>query len=140
LKAGFSIHGLTTAASIWTTAALGILVGVGFYMPAIAGASITLGVLTLFRWIEARIPVIYYAQCTIRYGRAGAPDEAAVRALVTSHGFRLTNLNYHLDSTNDYFEYRLVIHSKRIANASKLAQALRESPDVREFRLSPTVD
>jgi len=34
-KEGLSVRGLTTAASIWITAAIGILIGVGFYFPAI---------------------------------------------------------------------------------------------------------
>src|SRR5205085_4171745 len=33
-KEGLTVRGLTTAASIWITAAIGILVGIGFYLPA----------------------------------------------------------------------------------------------------------
>ena len=32
-KEGASVRGLTTAASIWLTAAIGILFGIGFYFP-----------------------------------------------------------------------------------------------------------
>lgn len=35
MKDGFHISGLTTAASIWASAAIGIMVGVGFYAAAI---------------------------------------------------------------------------------------------------------
>ena len=35
LKEGLTVRGLTTAASIWTTAAIGILVGIGFWFAAI---------------------------------------------------------------------------------------------------------
>src|SRR5919106_6482423 len=34
IKEGFSVRGLTTAASLWITAALGILIGIGFYFAA----------------------------------------------------------------------------------------------------------
>ena len=37
IKEGFSVRGLTTAASIWITAAIGILTGVGFYFAALVG-------------------------------------------------------------------------------------------------------
>jgi putative Mg2+ transporter-C (MgtC) family protein len=33
----FSVAGLTTAASLWFTAALGIIYGLGFYYPAVLG-------------------------------------------------------------------------------------------------------
>ena len=37
MREGFTISGLTTAASIWASSAIGILVGVGFYAAAITG-------------------------------------------------------------------------------------------------------
>jgi putative Mg2+ transporter-C (MgtC) family protein len=42
LKYGPNVRGLTTAASIWVTAAIGLAVGVGYYWPAVA---VTLSVL-----------------------------------------------------------------------------------------------
>ena len=50
-KEGLSVRGLTTAASIWITAAIGILIGIGFYMPAILATVLTLSTLSLFRCI-----------------------------------------------------------------------------------------
>jgi uncharacterized membrane protein YhiD involved in acid resistance len=37
-KEGLTVRGLTTAASIWITAAIGILVGIGFWFAAVVGA------------------------------------------------------------------------------------------------------
>ena len=48
-KEGLNVRGLTTAASIWITSAIGILVGIGFYFPAVLGAFITVAVLHVFR-------------------------------------------------------------------------------------------
>src|SRR4026208_560336 len=52
-KEGLTVRGLTTAASIWITAAIGILVGIGFWYPAILGTIAVLLVLAVFRVIEA---------------------------------------------------------------------------------------
>jgi putative Mg2+ transporter-C (MgtC) family protein len=62
-KEGLSVRGLTTAASIWITAAIGILYGVGFFYPAILATLATLGTLAVFRHIEARIPS-HFSPCT----------------------------------------------------------------------------
>src|SRR5256885_6810125 len=51
-KEGLTVRGLTTAASIWITAAIGILLGIGFYFAATVGAIATLAVLAAFRFIE----------------------------------------------------------------------------------------
>lgn len=51
-KDGFNVTGLTTAASIWVTAALGMSVGTGDYMLAIEGTAIALAVLFLFERLQ----------------------------------------------------------------------------------------
>jgi putative Mg2+ transporter-C (MgtC) family protein len=56
MREGFSVRGLTTAASLWVTAAIGILVGAGFFFPAFLSTVLTLGTLSVFRWIEAWLP------------------------------------------------------------------------------------
>jgi putative Mg2+ transporter-C (MgtC) family protein len=45
-------HGLTTAASIWIAAAIGVAVGVKAYALASLGAGMALVILEVFRWIE----------------------------------------------------------------------------------------
>ena len=45
MKDGLSVRGLTTAASIWTTAGIGILVGIGLYLPAALTTALALGAL-----------------------------------------------------------------------------------------------
>lgn len=54
-KEGFNVVGLTTAATIWITAALGIAVGAGNYRLAGEGAVLTILVLFLFEFIQTRI-------------------------------------------------------------------------------------
>lgn len=46
------VHGLTTAASVWMVAAIGVAVGVHAYMLAIVGTVLALIVLEGFRWVE----------------------------------------------------------------------------------------
>lgn len=52
---GESVRGLTTAASIWTVAAIGIAVGCGMYRAAILGTALTLILLLVLRPIERRL-------------------------------------------------------------------------------------
>lgn len=48
------VHGLTTAASIWVVAAIGMTIGLGFYFAAIAGTIAVLLVLIVLGRIEHR--------------------------------------------------------------------------------------
>jgi len=51
---GDRVRGLTTAAAIWVTAAIGLLVGAGFYLVAIVGTATTLVVLLFLHGVEDR--------------------------------------------------------------------------------------
>ena len=60
IRVGDWIRGLTTAASIWFVAALGILAGQGLYVLALGGAAIGLAVLTVLDRAEDRVPRTTY--------------------------------------------------------------------------------
>jgi putative Mg2+ transporter-C (MgtC) family protein len=53
IQARFAVHGLTTAATIWTVAAIGIAVGSGFYLLAFLVAILVVIVLTVFKLLLA---------------------------------------------------------------------------------------
>jgi putative Mg2+ transporter-C (MgtC) family protein len=53
IQARFAVHGLTTAATIWTVAAIGIAVGSGFYLLAFLVAILVVVVLTVFKFLLA---------------------------------------------------------------------------------------
>src|SRR5882672_3051455 len=44
VKEGLNVRGLTTAASIWITAAIGVLAGVGLYLPLVVSVLLALTV------------------------------------------------------------------------------------------------
>ena len=140
MRDGLSVRGLTTAASIWITAAIGILIGIGFYVPAVVATLLTLGTLSVFRWIESRIPTQLYSQFVVRFARDKAMPEAQMRQLLSDYGFTVANLNYRLDVEADFIEYQMIIRTTQADNASKLTQALNAIDAVKEYRVSPTGD
>jgi putative Mg2+ transporter-C (MgtC) family protein len=140
MKEGFTVRGLTTAASIWITAAIGILTGIGFYFAAVIGTVLVLGTLSTFRWIEARLPTETYAIFMVRFARVAVMSEAALRDLVHSTGFSLHNLSYRLHGDIEQFEYRMVLRTLDVHNARALAEKLKANPSVLEFRIAPTGD
>jgi putative Mg2+ transporter-C (MgtC) family protein len=66
-KEGLTVRGLTTAASIWVTATIGILIGIGFYFPAAVTAGLAIFTLSAFRWVETRMPMQSYARLELRF-------------------------------------------------------------------------
>ena len=136
-REGLTVRGLTTAASIWITAAIGIMIGIGFYMPAIAATLMTIAALTLFRWLEERLPSHSYAQHVLCFARSDVMPEAEVKKLLKDHHFRVVNLSYRTGDNGETFEYRMVIRTTHEQNFSALAASLLHLPRVRSFRISP---
>ena len=56
------------------------------------------------------------------------------------YGFTASNLSYRFSDDELFFEYRMVIRTNNQDNLPLLAAALRELPNVRAFRISPTGD
>ncbi len=140
MKDGLSVRGLTTAASIWITAAIGILIGVGFYIPAGLTVVLTLATLSIFRFIEQRMPMNFYAQFVVRFAIGKAMYEKDMRELITSQGFSIANLHTRMDRQTDYLEYSMTIRTLDADGWRKLSERLAALPDVRLFRISPTGD
>ncbi len=74
-KEGLTVRGLTTAASIWVTAAIGVLVGIGFWFAAVVGTVATLMVLSVFRQDHRSATAKRILMRIICFGLHGTGDE-----------------------------------------------------------------
>lgn len=134
-REGFSVRGLTTAASLWSTAALGVLFGVGFYRLAILGALATLLILAAVRLSEVLLPQRRYADVTVRYVRGSEVDLAGFRARLIAHG--LSPRSIHLEETAEVIELSAMTGAYTEARADALAARLRADESVISFRCRP---
>lgn len=75
-RSGFSIHGLTTAASLWMTAAIGLVFGAGLYGLGLMAAVMTLIVLIGLRLASARLPQATVVDAAIEW-RPSQPGAGA---------------------------------------------------------------
>ena len=140
LKEGLTVRGLTTAASIWITAAIGILIGAGFYFPAAVGTLLTLGTLSVFRWIELVMPALFYSRLEVHCRRRAALPEAELREIITSLGFSIANLSYAQRDNGKRFEYSMIIRTQRRDGTRLLAEALSKHKKVIEYQVTPAGD
>jgi putative Mg2+ transporter-C (MgtC) family protein len=139
-KEGLTVRGLTTAASIWITAVIGILAGIGFYFPLTAATVLTLGTLSFFRWLEAKMPNPFYARLEVRFAPDASMPENELRRFVGTHGYSIVNLDYRFNAQAGYFAYGMVILTRDPESAHRLSEALRQSAAVQAFQLLPMGD
>ena len=140
MKDNLSIRGLTTAASIWITASIGILIGVGFYFAALVAAALTLGTLSLFRWIESVTPALHYGKIHLRFWRKDLLPENEVHALLARHHIDARHPIFRLVDEGKVFEYELTVRTKDSKNFRRAAESLTAMENVLEFQITPTGD
>ena len=139
IKDGLTVRGLTTAASIWMTAAIGIVIGLGLYEAALYSTIITLVTLSMFRWVESKIPSATYAHLTVRFLRSNQyADEDSLRGLIKEHDMKSYEASYQLGDHGRAFTYKIVLRTNNTKNFRRLAQSLMEMEDVHEFNITPS--
>jgi putative Mg2+ transporter-C (MgtC) family protein len=81
-RAGFSIHGLTTAASLWITASIGLLFGAGLFLLGVTGTALTVIILVLLKLISRRLPQSSVVDVDLVWRRADRETEVRVEAVL----------------------------------------------------------
>ena len=134
-REGPSVHGLTTAASLWITAALGIVYGVGMFSLALVGAVATLVVLVALRLIYSVLPRSSGLRLTIAADATTGLDAEAVRDLLRAHRLPDLPLSQSYDSRTGVLEFTTSIWSRSLPECDRLAEALRANKVVLRFSM-----
>lgn len=138
-RTGFSIHGLTTAASLWITSAIGILFGAGLYALGAAATVVTALILIGLRLINGRLPARTVVDAEVCWERREASPEPAIEAALKA---------IDADARHDRFELidgQTVRRTWRLKAAEesqlkRLAEQLCAIPGVVAYSLDPRDD
>jgi putative Mg2+ transporter-C (MgtC) family protein len=140
MKEGLSVRGLTTAASIWMTAAIGVLAGVGFYTAVFIGTTFALIVVLGFRFVEEKITTLAYAHLRLRFRKDITMPETELVKLITGQGFSVANMSYYAEKEGNFFEYSMTIRTPKKDNMHRLSKILSDLESITEFRIQQTGD
>ena len=135
-KEGVNVQGLTTAASVWATAAIGLLFGVGAFLPAGLATAGVLVTLLVLRWVEGCLPMQVYAWSVFRFRADDAPDKAGLEEFLASLGVSLRELSYARSHDGAILEFSGNLVGQRSQAFDDLATKLRGLAGLVEFELS----
>jgi putative Mg2+ transporter-C (MgtC) family protein len=136
-REGFSVHGLTTAASLWVTSAIGVLFGVGMLDLALLGSGVTLAVLALLRLIDANLPHVGVMDVTLRWKRGEAPSGQAVRDLLRGKGLRVVRLGHVVSQDGATHEHHLKVKGPMPIDVDGLVTHLGDHAGLAGFSILP---
>jgi putative Mg2+ transporter-C (MgtC) family protein len=139
-RQGLSVHGLTTAASLWMVSALGILFGVGLYGVASAGTVATVAILIALRWVDQNLPRGGIVDLTVRYRREARFPEAAFQEAISGLRLRPRTIRRNLVADGHAVEFGAILRGPRPIQSRDLAERLYADERVVGFEIRPRDD
>ena len=131
------VRGLTTAASIWITSAIGIIIGAGFFWIGALAGLITLGTLSLFRVVESKMPARHYARLGIVLSNKGENPEQVLLEQIEAEGLQCSNVAYHLKNDSDTLEINLTVSTFNNHIFNRLSHRFKNHNAIKSFSVRP---
>jgi putative Mg2+ transporter-C (MgtC) family protein len=139
MREGFNISGLTTAASIWTSSVIGILVGIGFYLSAMALAFLSAMIMIYLNRVEALLPSRHALAVTMRFRQDYRPREEVLRQVALERGYEIAGGSLTIGGGPGHQEWRFValaLSKHSGTPLSQLADELAKFEGIEHFQLS----
>ncbi len=136
LRYGVSIRGLTTAASLWTMAIVGLAVGAGMYEVAAVATALLFIILWLVDIIEKRVfgPNMTVNLSLLLADRAGVMDD--MNAVWREHKIQTQVVGLTRNVEEGSLQVDVRVRTRKGDVLKYLTQALAEVQDVRTYKIS----
>jgi putative Mg2+ transporter-C (MgtC) family protein len=123
IRSGDMVRGITTGATVWTTTGLGIVVGQGEYVLAIAASVIVLVVLAVVDRFTRGIAPVIYRRLIVRGERAELSRVASkIGGLLEGHRIRLQDLSGTRGSIGEPFELVFHVRCRNVKQAPEMLE------------------
>ncbi|QJD96349.1 MgtC/SapB family protein [Mucilaginibacter robiniae] len=130
-KDGFSVSGLTTAAVIWISAAIGVATGTGDYTLAMVATALTICILSVFSLFEDYMNKIHSKKIyNLVFTDVNFDDIKSFESLVIVHHLKSERLSINKKDNNLQALIEVTGHQE---NINKLNEQLAISPLVKSF-------
>jgi putative Mg2+ transporter-C (MgtC) family protein len=139
IKEGFTISGLTTAASIWLVSTIGVLVGIGFYAAAILLAILSTIIMMWIYKLEAWLPLHHAISIALTYRQGFEPSEQSVRQAMLDCGYEIARGTFAINSSDGKLQWNFVaISQQKNSDLSipAISQKLTQFNGVESFHVS----
>ncbi len=131
LHARGTVAGLTTASTIWLVAGLGLVIGAGYYVPAVIITALTIATLVLFRRVEES----YLRKAQFHYHvkfKQRPYILSSLRKLALHHGIRLEKTALHEEGKSFIVSF---FFSASEEKEQEFNQGLFELADIEELKI-----
>ena len=129
IRAGDIVRGITTGATVWYVAGLGIVIGQGEYVVATVSTVLVLFVLAGVNPLSRRIAPVIYRRLIVTGTQTDLPGlSKRISKILAGHGIRLQDLSGRLGTADEPFELVFHVRCRNTFQAPEmLEQVARES-------------
>lgn len=141
MRDGLNISGLTTAASIWGVAVIGILVGLGFYAAAMTLA-VTAGLLMMWgAKFDILLPAHRAVSVTLNFRKDFLPVGGDLTDLMAQGGYSVAKNSFSVARRDNRLEWHFVVvtvsgNKEKSASLIELGKILSNVEGIENFNLS----
>lgn len=139
LHAGVNIRGLTTAATIWTMAVVGLAVGAGFFSSAVIVTITLFIVLSVLNKLENKLFHPKTIAPITMWITDGPPDLAEVRRIFDHKHVQLITFSHEHDFTDNETKINLEYSCKRVELIDKIQKEIYTIPGLRKVHFGKTI-
>lgn len=138
VRDGFSIKGLTSAASIWAVAGIGILIGTSEYFLATFGTLFTILILVSFRKLDSLTSRRSFAVIEAKFVKEAVPEEEQIYERLTGYGFNVTSIAFK-GAKSGSMQIKVHVWANKNATRarSRLAMEFLKDPTIADFSIEP---
>ncbi|MBI5109374.1 MAG: MgtC/SapB family protein [Rhodocyclales bacterium] len=139
MKDGFNISGLTTAASIWASSAIGVMVGVGFYAAAILLSILSAALMMWAARLELWLPTRPAIALMLRFKPGFKAQQETLVRVARERGYEVALGSISVRHVGGRQEWRYVAIEFKSGGGTSLTQLASELElfeGVEEFELS----
>jgi putative Mg2+ transporter-C (MgtC) family protein len=132
IRLGNNIKGLTTAASLWLIAAIGMAIGAGMYVAAAVGEALSLFTLIVLDKIEKRIfPAVRNKLLELHYKHGSSPDVETALEVMRTFGIKSQSMDVNQSTgKGKNTKVRFLVSIPDSADISSLAKAFKAAGDI----------
>lgn len=139
IKDGLNIRGLTTAASVWSSSVIGILVGAGFFIAATVLSVLSMLCMLWVHRLEKWLPSQSSLAVTLVFRQGKTPTEHEFEQAVHKYGYEVVPGSLSIHLSNGIAEWRFIVNAqerRRHSSIVELARVMSEHDRLENFQLA----
>ncbi|WP_293766212.1 MgtC/SapB family protein [uncultured Aquitalea sp.] len=140
MKEGLSISGLTSAASVWMSSVIGILVGVGFYAAAIIVTLLCIATMLAINWMEQVLPRRFSLFLTLRFKPHQNWTVENLKTSLEQFGVLMHEDSITIRAGQDSTEWSFLVSAQNrhvLVNVVDLSRKIMKIEHIEEFSAQP---